>query len=334
MKLATYRDGSPDGRLMVVSRDLRRAVDAGTIAPNLLIALERWDSAAQTLQRLSDMLNADTATGSVDFEPQRCMAPLPRTFQWCDASAFLNHGRLMERAFNTPPIPDFDTVPVMYQGASDDFLGPHEEVPLPDEALGIDFEGEFGVIVDKVPMGATPAQALAAVRLVVQLNDWSLRALGPREMKSGFGFLQAKPSTSFAPVAVTPDELGGAWCDGRVHLDLQVEWNGAPFGHPNGREMNFGFGELVAHAARTRRLGAGTIVGSGTVSNADRAVGSACIAERRVIEIIDHGEPRTGFMRFLDRVRMCARNANGDAPFGAIEQAVIRQEFDTRRYDE
>jgi fumarylacetoacetate (FAA) hydrolase len=324
MKLATYRDGSPDGRLVVVSRDLQRAVDAGTIAPNLLIALERWDSAAPALQRLSDMLNQGTATGSVDFEPQRCMAPLPRTFQWCDASAFLNHGRLMERAFNTPPIPDFDTVPVMYQGASDDFLGPHEDVPLPDEALGIDFEGEFGVIVDNVPMGATPARALDAVRLVVQLNDWSLRALGPREMKSGFGFLQAKPSTSFAPVAVTPDELGDAWRDGRVHLDLDVEWNGQKFGHPNGREMNFGFGELVAHAARTRRLGAGTIVGSGTVSNADRAVGSACIAERRVIEIIDQGEPRTQFMRFGDRVRMCARGAEGDAPFGVIDQRVAR----------
>jgi fumarylacetoacetate (FAA) hydrolase len=327
MKLAAYRDGSPDGRLMVVSRDLRRAVDTGAIAPNLpnlLSALERWDSAAPALQRLSDMLNEGTAAGSVDFEAQRCMAPLPRTFQWCDASAFLNHGRLMERAFNTPPIPDFDTVPVMYQGASDDFLGPHDDVPLPDEALGIDFEGEFGVVVGKVPMGATPAQALDAVRIVVQLIDWSLRALGPREMKSGFGFLQAKPSTSFAPVAVTPDELGDAWHDGRVYLDLDVEWNGQTFGHPNGGEMNFGFGDLVAHAARTRRLGAGTIVGSGTVSNADRAVGSACIAERRVIEIIDHGEPRTQFMRFGDRVRMCARGADGDAPFGVIDQRVVR----------
>jgi fumarylacetoacetate (FAA) hydrolase len=173
-------------------------------------------------------------------------------------------------------------------------------------------------------MGATPAQALAAVRLVVQLNDWSLRALGPREMKSGFGFLQAKPSTSFAPVAVTPDELGDAWRDGRVHLDLDVEWNDEHFGHPNGREMNFGFGELVAHAARTRRLGAGTIVGTGTVSNADRAVGSACIAERRVIEIIDQGEPATGFMRFGDRVRMCARDGKGETPFGVVEQRVVQ----------
>jgi fumarylacetoacetate (FAA) hydrolase len=324
MKLATYRDGSPDGRLLVVSRDLRLAVDAGTIAPNLLTALERWNSAAPDLLRLSDLLNGRAAANSFAFEPHRCMAPLPRTFQWCDASAFLNHGRLMERAFNTPPIPDFDTVPVMYQGASDDFLGPHDDVPMPDEALGIDFEGEFGVVVDRVPMGATPAQALAAVRLVVQLNDWSLRALGPREMKSGFGFLQAKPSTSFAPVAVTPDELGDAWRDGRVHLDLDVEWNDEHFGHPNGREMNFGFGELVAHAARTRRLGAGTIVGTGTVSNADRAVGSACIAERRVIEIIDQGEPATGFMRFGDRVRMCARDGKGETPFGVVEQRVVQ----------
>lgn len=324
MKLATYRDGTPDGRLLVVSRDLHRAADAGMIAPNLLMALERWNSVVPDLQRLSDMLNEGEAANSFAFEPHRCMAPLPRTFQWCDASAFLNHGRLMERAFNTPSIPDFDTIPVMYQGASDDFLGPHDDVPLPDEALGIDFEGEFGVVVDRVTMGATPAQALAAVRLVVQLNDWSLRALGPREMKSGFGFLQAKPSTSFAPVAVTPDELGDAWRDGRVHLDLEVAWNGTSFGHPNGGEMNFGFGELVAHAARTRRLGAGTIVGSGTVSNADRAVGSACIAERRVIEIIDHGEPRTGFMRFGDRVRMCARDDHGNTPFGVVEQQVVQ----------
>jgi fumarylacetoacetate (FAA) hydrolase len=258
------------------------------------------------------------------FEPARCMAPLPRSFQWCDASAFLNHGRLMERAFNTAPIPDFETVPVMYQGASDDFLGPHEDVALPDESLGIDFEGEFGVIVDRVPMGVPPREALGRIRLLVQLNDWSLRALGPREMKSGFGFLQAKPSTSFAPVAVTPDELGPHWSDGRVQLDLEVEWNGEAFGHPNGREMNFDFGQLVAHAARTRKLGAGTIVGSGTVSNADRAAGSACIAERRVIEILEHGEARTGFMRFGDRVRMRARAPDGATPFGTIEQRIVR----------
>jgi fumarylacetoacetate (FAA) hydrolase len=324
MKLATYRNGQPDGCLMVVSSDLSRAVDVSALAPSLLHAIQDWDVLAPQLQQVANLLNAGGAPRAVVFEPARCMAPLPRCFQWCDASAFLNHGRLMERAFNTPPIPDFETIPVMYQGASDDFLGPHDPVPLPAEALGIDFEGEFGVIVGQVAMGATPAQAMGAVRLLVQLNDWSLRALGPREMKSGFGFLQAKPSTSFAPVAVTPDELGDAWLDGRVHLDLEVEWNGESFGHPNGREMNFSFGELVAHAARTRRLGAGTIVGSGTVSNAAREAGSACIAERRVIEILDHGEPRTSFMRFGDRVRMRARTSGGALPFGTIEQQVVR----------
>ncbi|MFS2214126.1 fumarylacetoacetate hydrolase family protein [Telluria sp. Tellsp104] len=324
MKLATYRNGQPDGCLMVVSRDLSGAVDASMVAPNLLDAIERWDDVAVYLSELSDILNAARSPSAVAFDPARCMAPLPRSFQWCDASAFLNHGRLMERAFHTPPIPDFDTIPVMYQGASDDFLGPRDPVPMPDEALGIDFEGEFGVIVDRVPMGASPQQAHGAIRLLVQLNDWSLRGLGPREMKSGFGFLQAKPSTSFAPVAITPDELGDAWCDGRVHLDLEVEWNGQAFGHPNGREMNFGFGELIAHAARTRKLGAGTIVGSGTVSNAAREAGSACIAERRVIEILDHGAARTDFMRFGDCVRMQARAHEGELPFGSISQQVVR----------
>jgi fumarylacetoacetate (FAA) hydrolase len=230
----------------------------------------------------------------------------------------------MEQAFNTPPIPHFDTVPVMYQGASDDFLGPHDDVPLPSEADGIDFEGEFGVIVGPLPMAATPERALAAVRLVVQINDWSLRALGPHEMKTGFGFLQAKPSTAFAPMAVTPDELGPAWRDGRVALALHVQWNGERFGEPHGGEMNFSFGQLVAHAARTRRLSAGCIVGSGTVSNVARSAGSACIAERRVIEKIDVGEVRTGFMRFGDRVRMQACLDDGrEGPFGVIDQRVV-----------
>jgi fumarylacetoacetate (FAA) hydrolase len=323
MKLATYRNGTPDGCLMVVSRDLVRVIDASAVAPNLLYLMQEWDRIAPGLQALSDALNAGRAGDTAPFEPSRCMAPLPRTFQWCDASAFLNHGRLMERAFNTEPIPDFDTVPVMYQGASDDFLGPRDDVPMPDESLGIDFEGEFGVIVDHVPMGATPRDALARVRLLVQLNDWSLRALGPREMRSGFGFLQAKPSTSFAPVTVTPDELGPFWADGRIHLDLEVEWNGTSFGRPNGREMNFGFGELIAHASRTRRLGAGTIIGSGTVSNAAREAGSACIAERRVIEIIDKGQASTGFMRFNDTVRMQALSPDGTPPFGTIAQRVV-----------
>lgn len=324
MKLATLKDGTLDGRLVVVSRDLRHAVAAPKTASSLLDALQRWDAVRAPLQELSDALNAGTADAAFDFDPCACAAPLPRSPQWLDGSAFLNHGRLMERAFNTPPIPDFDTVPVMYQGASDDFLGPCDDVPLPDEADGIDFEGEFGVVCGPVPMAVSPDAALGCIRLVVQINDWSLRALGPREMKTGFGFLQAKPSTSFAPVAVTPDELGDAWRDGRVQMRLHVQWNGERFGEPHGGEMNFHFGELVAHAARTRRLTPGTIVGSGTVSNVARAAGSACIAERRVIEKIDVGEIRTGFMRFGDRVRMQARFADGrEGPFGVIEQRVV-----------
>jgi len=324
MKFASYADGSLDGRLVLVSRDGRNAVAATGVASSLLDALQRWDALAPRLQALYDDLCAGRAAGAAAFDATACGAPLPRSPQWLDASAFLNHGRLMERAFNTPPIPDFDTVPVMYQGASDDFLGPHDAVPLPSEADGIDFEGEFGVVVGPVPMAASPEQALAAVRLVVQINDWSLRALGPREMKTGFGFLQAKPSTAFAPVAVTPDELGTAWRDGRVGMALRVDWNGQRFGEPHGSEMNFSFGELVAHAARTRRLTAGSIVGSGTVSNAARSAGSACIAERRVIEKIDDGDIRTGFMRFGDTVRMQACFDDGsEGPFGVIDQRVL-----------
>ena len=324
MKFATLKDGSLDGRLVLVSRDGQRAVRAGAVAPSLIEALRRWEQVQLPLSDLSESLNAGSAPGAFDFDPTACAAPLPRGPQWLDASAFLNHGRLMEQAFNTPPIPLFDSVPVMYQGASDDFLGPIDDVPLPSEVDGIDFEGEFGVVTGPVPMGVSPEAALACVRLVVQINDWSLRALGPHEMKTGFGFLQAKPSTAFAPVAVTPDELGGAWRDGRVQMRLQVQWNGERFGEPHGGEMNFHFGQLIAHAARTRRLTAGSIVGSGTVSNVSRAAGSACIAERRVIEKIDQGEIRTGFMRFGDRVRMQARFDGGaGGPFGVIDQRVV-----------
>lgn len=323
MKLATLKNGHKDGRMVVVSRDLQRAADAAEIAPTLLAALEDWTRCEPPLRALYEQLNAGELPGAFDFDPQQAAAPLPRAPQWCDGSAFLNHGRLMETAFNVPPIPDFETIPVMYQGASDDFLGPRDDVPLPDEAQGIDFEGEFGVIVDEVPMACPPHLAARHVKLLVQINDVSLRALGPREMKTGFGFLQAKPSSSFAPVAVTPDELGEAWRDARVHLDLAIEHNGAWFGHPNGREMNFGFERLIAHAAFTRRLCAGTIIGSGTVSNGGGAAGSACIAERRAIETIEHGAATTPFMKFGDRVRMEAR-LQGAPLFGAIDQRVVR----------
>lgn len=325
MKFATLKDGTLDGCLVLVSHDGTRAVSAGAIAPNLINALQRWDAVAPSLQALSDALNAGNVADTFAFDPAACAAPLPRAPQWLDGSAFLNHGRLMEQAFNTPPIPDFETVPVMYQGASDDFLGPQDGVPMPDEAHGIDFEGEFAVVCGPVPMGVTPEAALQCIRLIVQANDWSLRALGPHEMKTGFGFLQAKPSTAFAPLAVTPDELGEAWAEGRVCMPLHVQWNGERFGEPNGREMNFHFGQLIAHAARTRKLTAGSIVGSGTVSNVARTAGSACIAERRVIEKIDQGEIRTGFMKFNDRVRMQALFDDGRAgPFGVIDQCVVK----------
>lgn len=324
MKFATLNNGTLDGQLVLVSRDAQSAVTVPDLASSLLHAIQRWDAVAAALQGRYDALNAGGLDGAMAFNGAFCAAPLPRSPQWLDASAFLNHGRLMEQAFNTPPIPDFETIPVMYQGASDDFLGPTTDVPLPSEQDGIDFEGEFGVVVGEVPMAATPEQALACVRLVVQINDWSLRTLGPREMKSGFGFLQAKPSSSFAPIAVTPDELGAAWRNGRVHMPLHVQWNGQRFGEPQGGEMNFSFGELVAHAARTRKLTPGCIVGSGTVSNTARSAGSACISERRVIEKIDQGDIQTGFMKFGDRVRMQAMFDDGrPGPFGVIDQCVI-----------
>ena len=323
MKLATLKSGHKDGRLVIVSRDLRRAVDAADIAPSMLDAVERWHVTAPLLAQRYDALNAGTAPEAFDFDPTAAAAPLPRAPQWCDGSAFLNHARLMEKAFDISPAPDSDRIPLMYQGGSDDLLGPHDDLPLPDESHGIDFEGEFGVIVGDVPLGCPPALARERILLLVQINDVSLRGFGPREMRTGFGFFQAKPSSSFAPVAVTPDEIGEAWQDARVHLDLAVEYNGRWFGDPNGREMNFGFDQLIAHAATTRRLTAGSLVGSGTVSNAGDTKGSACIAERRAIELIDKGASTTPFMRFGDRVRMEARWQ--DRPvFGVIDQRVVQ----------
>lgn len=326
MKLASLKSTSKDGRLVVVSKDLKQAVDAAAIAPNLISAIESWSTASPKLQELYAQLNAGARTDAFEFDVQDAVAPLPRAPQWCDGSAFLNHARLMEKAFNMPPIPDVETVPLMYQGGSDDFIGPLGDVPLPDEAHGIDFEGEFGVILDEVPLGCSAEQARNRIILLTQINDVSLRSFGPREMKTGFGFFQAKPSSSFAPVVVTPDEIGDAWRDARVHLDLNVEFNGNWFGDPNGGEMSFGFDELVAHAAKTRKLSAGTIIGSGTVSNAGGKKGSACIAERRAIEAIEGGSATTSFMRFGDRVRMEARK-DDQLVFGAIDQRVVEAQL-------
>lgn len=324
MKLATYDDGSKDGQLWVVSRDLTTAIPAIGVAPTLLAAIEAWDQAAPRLEQLSDRLNAGTEPMAVAFDPTRTLAPLPRAPQWLDASAFLNHGRLMDQAFNNPPNPDFETIPLVYQGASDDFRSAHGDVEFPDEALGIDMEGEFGVILSPVPMGVGAVEAEAAIRLLVQINDWSLRAVGAREMRAGFGFLQAKPSTGFAPLAITPDEIAPYWRDCRVHLPLHVAINGREVGRAHGGEMHFSFADIIVHSARTRRLTAGTVVGSGTVSNAARSAGSSCISEIRVIEMLDEGAAKTPFLTWGDRVRMAAHVPDGSTPFGVIDQRVVK----------
>jgi fumarylacetoacetate (FAA) hydrolase len=317
MRLATRDNGTPDGELVVVSPDATRALPAPGW-PNLLAVTADWAAAERELGALADRL----ANGAGDqLEPAALRAPLPRTWQWLDGSAFQTHADLMQVAFGTDPIQT--DKPLMYQGLSHRFYGPTEPVSFRTEADGIDFEGEFAVIVDAVPMGIAPAEAFGHIKLVGQVNDWSLRALAVPEMKTGFGFIQAKPACSMAPFVITPDELGDAWRDGRVCLDLAIDWNGKRFGNANGREMSYGFHELVAHAAATRDLPAGTIIGSGTVANAAYAdVGSSCISERRAIEIIADGKPSTGFMRFGDTVRMEARTADGRAVFGAIEQTV------------
>ncbi|MET0366315.1 MAG: fumarylacetoacetate hydrolase family protein [Sphingobium sp.] len=315
MRLATLADGTPDGALVVVSRDAVRCLPATGIADTLQQAVERWEAVEQALRDLAARL--DGGEGDA-LDNARLLAPLPRAWQWLDGSAFPQHGELMQRAFNLPPI-ETDR-PLMYQGLSDRFLSATQDVPFPSEADGIDFEGEFGIITDAVPMGVAPDEAMSHIKLIIQINDWSLRAIAPIEMKTGFGWVQAKPACSVAPFAITPDELGEAWVDGRVHLPLRVTVNGQWFGHPHGREMAFGFHELIAHAARTRDLVAGTIMGSGTVSNADyAAVGSSCISERRAIEMIAGGQPSTSFLHYGDRVEMEAAGSL----FGTIDQKIV-----------
>ena len=290
----------------------------------LMGALETWQESSPKLREAYESLNEGRTPEAFDLDTRRLAAPMPRAPQWLDASAFHSHGDLMEKAFGTPPIEGKREIPLMYQGASDDFLGPRDDMPLPSEADGIDFEAEVGVIVDFVPMASPAAMVAEHIKLVVLLNDASLRVLAAREVKTGFGFLQSKTATSFAPVAVTVDELGDAWREHRVHLPVNVQWNGCEFGHPDASEMGFGFHDLVAHGARTRNLKAGTIVGSGTISNQDyRVVGSACIAERRGIETIDHGKPTTEYMRFGDSVRIEMFDRDGRSVFGAIDQRIV-----------
>jgi fumarylacetoacetate (FAA) hydrolase len=324
MKLGTLRNGSPDGELVVVSRSLERAVRATDIAQNLLSALETWPAVEPRLRALSAALEHGSAASTIDFPNADVAPPLPRTWQWLDASAFKSHGELMARAFQQTFSEAKPGQPLMYQGGSDDFIGPWADMPLPSEEDGIDFEAELAVVVDRVPMGTPASRALEHVKLVMLANDASLRSFALAEKKSGFGWIHAKPATSFSPVAVTPDELGEAWRDGRLHLPVRVKWNGREFGRPDAGEMSFGFHDLIAHAAYSRNLSAGTIVGSGTISNRDYAtVGSACITERRAIEMAERGAAVTGYMRFGDRVRIEVLDDNGRTIFGAIDQRMI-----------
>jgi fumarylacetoacetate (FAA) hydrolase len=324
VKLATESSGTPDGRLLVVSRDLTLAAPADGIADTLQEALDRWDDVSEALQARYERLNAGDLGGTVPLARAALAAPLPRAWQWLDGSAFPMHGELMQKAFASPPIESEG--PLMYQGMSHQFLAPTEDVPFPSEDDDIDFEGEYGVIIGAVPLGTCAADATSFIRLAVLINDWSLRRIAPIEMKTGFGWIQAKPACSLAPVAVTLDELESAWTDARITATLEVQRGEATFGAVPATEMACGFDELIEHAARTRSLCVGTIIGSGTVSHSDyRRYGSCCIAERRAIEIIDGGAPSTPFLKFGERIRMQARGAESDTPlFGTIDQRVVR----------
>ncbi|MFL6578834.1 MAG: fumarylacetoacetate hydrolase family protein [Povalibacter sp.] len=326
MKLATLRSGSRDGRLCVVNRDLSRAVDASRIAPTMQAALDHWSQAAPALSALSAELERGVANGAIPFDAAQCAAPLPRAFHWVDGSAYVNHVELVRKARGAEMPASFWTDPLVYQGGSDDFLGAQYEVPVPSEEFGIDLEGEVAVITDDVPMGTSRADARDHIKLVMLVNDWSLRNLIPGELAKGFGFYQSKPATAFSPVAVTPDELADAWDGGKVNLPLTVLINDKLFGRPQaGIDMTFDFPRLIEHITKTRNAGAGTIIGSGTVSNYDRSLGSACLAERRMLEQIELGKPVTPFLCFGDRVRIEMLDAQGRSIFGAIDQRVVKR---------
>jgi fumarylacetoacetate (FAA) hydrolase len=325
MKLASRKAGGRDGQLVVVDSSLARFVPVPQIAPTLQSALDHWLEIEPRLREVSAALNADQLAGARPFDPRDCAAPLPRAYHWADGSAYVNHVELVRRARGAQMPASFWTDPLVYQGGSDDLLGPCGPACFVSEEHGIDLEAEVAVITDDVPIGVSVADAAAHVKLVMLVNDWSLRNLIPAELSKGFGFYQSKPATAFSPVAVTPDELGSAWQEGKLHLPLLSQINGAPLGHPNaGVDMTFSFPQLLAHVARTRRLGAGAIIGSGTVSNLDRSQGSSCLAEVRMLELLAHGAPRTPFLKFGDRVRIEMLGENGESVFGAIEQVVTR----------
>lgn len=336
MKLATINNGSRDGKLALVSRDLQKAVFVEDIAVTMQQALDNWEDTQVSLQSRYQQLNDNALSNSFDFDVSQCMAPLPRAYQWADGSAYVNHVELVRKARGAEMPQSFWTDPLMYQGGSDDFIGPVEDVVLPSDDLGIDFEGEVAVVTGDVTMGCSPEQAGEQIRLIMLVNDVSLRGLIPGELAKGFGFFQSKPASAFSPVAVTPDELGDKWQDHKVHLPLLTHYNGEAFGKPQaGEDMTFNFGQLVAHAAKTRNLGAGAVVGSGTVSNkqgtdhgsaiSEGGVGYSCIAEVRMIETIRDGKPSTAFMRFGDTVRMEMLDSDGQSIFGAIDQQIVAQ---------
>ena len=337
MKLATLKTGGRDGTLAVVSRDLTRCQTVPGIAATLQAALDDWEAAAPQLAEVYAALNNGAARHAQPFDPAACHSPLPRAYQWADGSAYVNHVALVRRARGAELPASFWTDPLIYQGGSDAFLGPRDPIEMDDEAWGIDFEAEVAVITGDVPQGADAARAAREIRLLMLVDDVSLRELIPAELAKGFGFFQSKPSSAFSPVAVTPDELGIAWDGGRLHGALEVQRNGEPFGRADaGIDMTFSFPELLAHAARTRPLGAGTILGSGTVSNRDadggpgRPIrdggrGYSCIAEQRTVESLRHGAPRTPFLRFGETVRIEMRDAAGLSIFGAIEQVLRRR---------
>lgn len=324
MKLATLKSAtSRDGELCVVNQGLTHAVCVPQLAPNLQYALDHWHEIEPELQKIYQQLNEQRVTNAFAFDPQRCASPLPRAYQWADGSAYVNHVELVRKARGAEMPADFWTNPLMYQGGSDTFLGPKDPILIEDEAYGIDFEAEIAVITDDVPMGINHKNSGQHIKLLMLVNDVSLRNLIPGELAKGFGFFHSKPSSSFSPVAITPDELGSAWDGQRVHLPLISHLNGELFGEPNaGIDMTFSFTELIQHAAKTRALGAGTIIGSGTVSNVDRSKGSSCIAEKRMLELIEQGHAQTPFMHFGDTIRIEMLDKQGKSLFGAIEQMV------------
>lgn len=325
MRLATFNDGSRDGLLLVVSSNGQKAAPATGIAANLQEALDNWEKAEARLRELEKQVNDGSAEGLVDVDQTKLLAPLPRAYEWLDGSAYLNHVRLVRKARGAEPPATLETDPLMYQGGSGAFLAPTADIAHTSEDLGIDFESEIAVITGDVPAGTPASEIGPYIRLLVLVNDVTLRNLIPAELGKGFGFVVSKPSSALSPFAVTPDELGEAWKNGRVHLPLKTWHNGKLFGDPEaGEEMHFGFHELVAHAAQTRPLTAGTVVGSGTVSNEDRSRGSSCIAEVRMLEKIESGEMRTPFMRFGDRVEIDLNDASGRSVFGRIVQNVVK----------